>query len=205
MPELGLGVPFWVICLIWLAKVVLLVVVSALLAWLGVRAMDALIRQVDYHERIRESPMAIGVFIAGFFILIGLVIHGAITALTAVTAPIVWYIFDFRTWGILAVSFVISLLLGLVAALLAAAMTAGYAWAFPSEGFYTRGGDTFDDWDICRTTAFDEDGFYQISETGFRPVIAFESLGEQANVAYSLGEQIANEYSDPIQRAEAIF
>src|SRR4030042_1960192 len=84
-------------------------------------------------------------------------------------------------------------------------MTAGYAWAFPSEGFYTRGGDTFDDWDICRTTAFDEDGFYQISETGFRPVIAFESLGEQANVAYSLGEQIANEYSEPIQRAEAIF
>ena len=56
--------------------------------------------------------MAIGLFIAGFFILIGLVIHGAITALTAVTAPIVWYIFDFRTWGILAVSFVISLLLG---------------------------------------------------------------------------------------------
>ena len=112
MPELGLGVPFWVIVLIWLAKVVLLVFVSALLAWLGVRAMDALIRQVDYHERIRENPVAIGLFIAGFFILIGLVIHGAITALTAVTAPVVWYIFDFRTWGILGVSFVISLLLG---------------------------------------------------------------------------------------------
>jgi len=96
-------------------------------------------------------------------------------------------------------------LLGLVPALLAAVATAGYAWAFPSEGFHTRGSDIFDDWDICRTTAFDEDGFYQVSETGFRPVIAFESLGKQANVAYSLGEQIANEYSDPIQRAEAIF
>ena len=97
------------------------------------------------------------------------------------------------------------ILLGLVAALLAAAATAGHAWAFPSEGFYTRGGEIFDDWEICRTTAFDEDGFYQIGETGFRPVIAFESLGRQANVAYSLGEQIANEYSDPIQRAEAVF
>lgn len=112
MPQLGLGVPFWVIVLIWLTKVILLVFVSAILAWLGVRAMDALIRQISYHQRIGESPVAVGLFVAGFFILIGLVIHGAITTLTAVTAPIVWYIFDFRTWGILAASFVVSLLLG---------------------------------------------------------------------------------------------
>jgi predicted transglutaminase-like cysteine proteinase len=100
-----------------------------------------------------------------------------------------------RTW----------VLLGLVVILLAAVATAGYAWAFPSEGFHTRGGDIFDDWEICRTTAFDEDGFYQVNETGFRPVIAFESLGEQADVAYRLGEQIANQYPDRIQRAEAVF
>jgi uncharacterized membrane protein YjfL (UPF0719 family) len=75
-------------------------------------AFDALIRQVSYRERIAESPVAIGLFVAGFFIMIGLVIHGATTALTAVTAPIVWYIFDFRTWGVLALSFVISLLVG---------------------------------------------------------------------------------------------
>jgi predicted transglutaminase-like cysteine proteinase len=96
-------------------------------------------------------------------------------------------------------------LLGLIVVLLAAVATAGYASAFPSEGFYTRGGDILDDWEICRTTASGEDGFYQVSETGFRPVIAFESLGEQANVAYSLGEQIANQYPDPLQRAEAVF
>jgi uncharacterized membrane protein YjfL (UPF0719 family) len=112
MPELGLGIPFWVIALIWLAKVVLLVFVSALLAWLGVRALDALIPHIPYRERIGESPVATGLFVAGFFILIGLVIHGAITALTAVTAPILGYIFDFRTWGLLALSFAISLFLG---------------------------------------------------------------------------------------------
>jgi hypothetical protein len=96
-------------------------------------------------------------------------------------------------------------LLGLIAVLLAAVATAGYAWAFPSEGFYSRGSDIFDDWEICRTSAFDEDGFYQITETGFRPVIAFESLGEEADLAYSLGEQIAAKYPDPLQRAEAVF
>ena len=112
MSELGLAVPFWVIVLIWLAKVVLLVFVSALLAWLGVRALDALIPHIPYRERIGESPESIGLFVAGFFILIGLVIHGAITALTAVTAPVVGYIFDLRTWGLLAISFAVSLLLG---------------------------------------------------------------------------------------------
>ena len=96
-------------------------------------------------------------------------------------------------------------LLGVVAALLTAVASVGYASGFASESFHTRGGDIFDDWEICRTAAFDEDGFYQVSETGFRPVIAFESLGRQADVAYSAGEQIADKYQDPIQRAEAIF
>jgi len=97
------------------------------------------------------------------------------------------------------------ILLGLIVVLLAAVATAGYAWAFSSEGFYEKGGNIFDDWEICRTRAFGEDGFYQITGTGFRPVIAFQSLGEQANAAYSLGEQIAAKYPDPLQRAEVVF
>ncbi len=113
MQEVGLALPFWAITLIWLAKVVLLVFVSILLAWLGVKALDALTPRIAHRERIGEHPVAVGLFLAGFFILIGLVIHGAITALTAVTAPIVWYIFDFRTWGLLGVSFIVSLLLGI--------------------------------------------------------------------------------------------
>jgi len=96
-------------------------------------------------------------------------------------------------------------LLGLIVVLLAAVATAGYAWAFPSGDLQPRGGDLFDDWEICRTTACGEDGFYQITEIGFRPVIAFQSLGEEADLAYSLGEQIAAKYTDPLQRAQAVF
>jgi uncharacterized membrane protein YjfL (UPF0719 family) len=112
MNEMGLVAPFWVIVLIWLAKVVVLVLVAGLLAILGVRVFDVLTPHIPHRERIGEDPVATGLFIGGFFILIGLVIHGAITALTAVTAPIIWYIFDFRTWGLLAMSFVVSLLIG---------------------------------------------------------------------------------------------
>jgi uncharacterized membrane protein YjfL (UPF0719 family) len=112
MNGLGLVAPYWVIVLIWLAKVVLLAFVSALLAWLGVMTLDALTPHISHRERIGESPVATGLFVAGFFILMGLVIHGAISALTAVTTPIIWYILDFRTWGLLAISFVVSLLVG---------------------------------------------------------------------------------------------
>ncbi|MFW6102568.1 MAG: transglutaminase domain-containing protein [Chloroflexota bacterium] len=101
-------------------------------------------------------------------------------------------------------------LLSLIVVLIVVVATAGYASAFSSAGFPPRGSDIYDDWEICRTRAFGEDGFYQITETGsheiaFRPVIVFQSLGENADLAYSLGEQIAAEYPDPLQRAEAVF
>lgn len=113
MHELGLVAPYWVIVLIWLAKVILLALVSMLLAWLGIMVLDALTPQIPQRQRIGEDPVATGLFIAGFFILVGLVIHGAVTALTAVVAPIAGYIFDFRTWGVLAISFLVSLLIGI--------------------------------------------------------------------------------------------
>ena len=113
MYELGLVAPYWVIVLIWLAKVILLTLIATLLAWLGIRVLDALTPRIHQRQRIGESPVATGLFIAGFFILVGLVVHGAITALTAVTAPILGYIFDFRIWGVLAISFVVSLLIGI--------------------------------------------------------------------------------------------
>jgi len=113
MFELGLTAPFWVIVLIWLARIILLAFIGSLLAWLGIRALDALTPEINKRQRIGESPVATGLFIAGFFILVGLVIHGAATAYTAVGGSIVGYIFDLRTWGLLAVCFLISLLIGI--------------------------------------------------------------------------------------------
>ena len=104
-----------------------------------------------------------------------------------------WFIIMKKIW----------LLLGLV--LVAGLATTGYVSATPSAGFHEIEGEVFDDWDICRTRAFGEDGFYQISKTAFRPVIVFESLGEGTALAHRLGEQFVQKYPDPLQRAEAIF
>ena len=58
------------------------------------------------------------------------------------------------------------------------------ALASPSENLREEDGQVFDEWDVCRTRCAGQDGFLQVlSETEFRPVIAFESLGESADEA----------------------
>jgi hypothetical protein len=94
----------------------------------------------------------------------------------------------------------------IIAAVLLAALTAGgYAQATSSKDFNTIGNDVFDDWEISRTRSFGADGFYQVSEQGFRPVIAYESLGEESDIAYGLGQRMVDRYPDRVQRAEQIF
>jgi uncharacterized membrane protein YjfL (UPF0719 family) len=113
MPEIGLATPYWLVVLMWVARIAVLVAICILLAWLGIKALDALTPDIKERERIGESPLATGLFIAGFFIMVGLVIHGAATAYTALGTSATSFIFDFRTWGLVAISFAISLLIGL--------------------------------------------------------------------------------------------
>ena len=113
MYELGPVAPFWLIVLIWIARIIWLALICTLLAWLGIRALDALTPHIHQRQRIGESPVATGLFIAGFFILVGLVIHGAATAPTVFGGPLLEYFFDFRRLGLLAVSFLVSLLIGI--------------------------------------------------------------------------------------------
>ena len=114
MHELGLAAPFWVIVLLWAAKTILLALICTLLAWLGIVVLDTLTPHIHERQRIGESPISVGLFIAGFFILVGLVIHGAVTAPTVFGGPLLEYFFEFRRLGLLAVSFLISLLIGIV-------------------------------------------------------------------------------------------
>jgi hypothetical protein len=95
-------------------------------------------------------------------------------------------------------------LLALVAVL--AATIPSSVLAISTEQFYKEGEDIFDDWDLCRTRAEGEDGFFQVrSETSFRPIIVGESLGANADMAYRIGQQFARDYPDIHQRAENVF
>lgn len=111
MSEIGLAVPFYITMLLWLAKTVILVFICGFLAWLGIRALDAVTPDIPARQRIGESPLAIGLFIGGFFILVGLVVHGAATAPAVIGGPILPYLIDFRRLGLVAASFIVSLLI----------------------------------------------------------------------------------------------
>ena len=82
-------------------------------------------------------------------------------------------------------------------------------FAWPSSDFYEEEDAIFDDWQVCRTNAYGERGFLQVTETetdiNFEPLIPFESVGEYTDTAYSLGEQFVEKYPDHYQRAEKIF
>jgi len=67
-----------------------------------------------------------------------------------------------------------------------------------------QGEETYDHWGLCRTRSWGDNGFFQVSETTFRPAIAFESLGELKDVAWGVGQRLAEQYSGN-QLAEQIF
>ena len=114
MNEIGLTSPFYITMLLWLAKTVILTFICGFLAWLGIRAMDAVTPDIPARQRIGESPLATGLFISGFFIMIGLVVHGAATAPAVIGSPVFQYLIDFRHLGLVGASFIVSLLIVLV-------------------------------------------------------------------------------------------
>jgi uncharacterized membrane protein YjfL (UPF0719 family) len=112
MIGIGTSSAFYVVVLLWVARTVILAFICTLLAWLGIRVLDALTPHIHEQERIGENPVSVGLFIAGFIILIGLVIHGAVTGPVMVGAGVLASLIDPRRLGLIAISFFVSLLLG---------------------------------------------------------------------------------------------
>ncbi len=99
---------FWELVAVWVVKVVFFTLICFFLGWLGLRVLDALTPRIHERELIGKDPIAVGLFISGFLIYLGLVIHSAVTTLPGgllVLDPIL------RRLGLIAVAFVMSLLL----------------------------------------------------------------------------------------------
>ena len=84
-------------------------------------------------------------------------------------------------------------------------MLGSTALATPSEKFFERGDEVYDSFGICRSRSAGEDGFMQLTEDGFDPIIIRESLGDNMDVAWELGQAFVEKYPEPNQRARQVF
>ena len=113
MEQIGPTDPYYVTVLLWLARTAFYAFASAFLLWIGIRVLDVLTPRIHERHKIGESPISTGLFIAGFFIFTGLVIHGAATLpFTTGASPLV-IVFSPVRLGLLVAGFFLSILVGI--------------------------------------------------------------------------------------------
>jgi uncharacterized membrane protein YjfL (UPF0719 family) len=111
---MGSDAAFYQIVLLWVLRTAFLSFVASLLGWLGISVLDVCTPGIRERQRIGEHPVAVGLFVGGFMIMIGLVIHGVVTGPVVIGAGVVQSIVDPVRLGLIAVSFFVSLLLGIL-------------------------------------------------------------------------------------------
>lgn len=110
---IGPSIPFYLLVIFWVARVVVISFICTFLGWLGIRILDALTPKIHQREKIGENPISVGLFIGGFTIFVGLIIHGACTAPMAIGTSLVESLINFRRLGLITISFFVSLLIGI--------------------------------------------------------------------------------------------
>jgi len=110
---IGPSIPFYLLVIFWVARVVVISFICTFLGWLGIRILDALTPKIHQREKIGENPISVGLFIGGFTIFVGLIIHGACTAPMAIGTSLVESLINFRRLGLITTSFLVSLLIGI--------------------------------------------------------------------------------------------
>ena len=145
---MGIDASFEQVVLLWIGRTAFLALVASLLGWLGICALDVLTPRIHQRQRIGEDPVSVGLFVGGFMIMIGLVIHGVVTGPVLVGAGLWQSIFDPVRLSLIAVSFVVSLLLGVALLYVVDRLTPGICFSSVDQsalaaGFYVFGYLTF--------------------------------------------------------------
>ncbi len=111
---MGTEATYFQVILLWVARTAVLVFVASLLGWLGISVLDVLTPGIRQRQRVGEHPVSVGLYVGGFLIMIGLVIHGVVTGPVLVGSGLLRSVVDPARIGLIAISFLVSLLLGIV-------------------------------------------------------------------------------------------
>jgi uncharacterized membrane protein YjfL (UPF0719 family) len=110
---MGTDLSFVHVVFLWIGRTALLSLVATMLGWLGIGVLDVLTPGIRQRQRVGEHPVSVGLFVAGYMILIGLVIHGAVTGPVLVGSGLLRSLVDPIRLSLIAISFFVSLLLGI--------------------------------------------------------------------------------------------
>jgi uncharacterized membrane protein YjfL (UPF0719 family) len=102
-------ISFWVLAGWWILRMVVVASICSFLGLLGIRVLDALTPKIHKRELIGKDPIATGIFLAGFIIFIGLVIHGVSTMPFSPAIKLI----TLRRLGLIALSFFASIIFGI--------------------------------------------------------------------------------------------
>ncbi len=114
MEPIGPSDPYYLTVFLWLGRTAFFSLACALLLWLGIQVLDALTPKIHERQKIGESPIATGLFLGGFLIFTGLVIHGAATVPILIGASFVKTVFCPTRLGLVAAGFLLSVLVGAI-------------------------------------------------------------------------------------------
>ncbi|MCP4687560.1 MAG: DUF350 domain-containing protein [Desulfobacterales bacterium] len=103
----------WVV-LTYMLRTILYSIVCTLLGWIGIMLMDRCTPGIRHRRRIGESPIGTAIFLAGFFIYIGLVIHGVLVNPVVIGASILQGIVNPTRLVLVCVSFFVTLIVSLI-------------------------------------------------------------------------------------------
>jgi len=92
-------------------RVVIVTFFCAFLGWIGIRVLDLLTPTIHQREKIGENPTSIALFIAGFIIFLGCIIHGVSTSPIAIGRSLLASLMDFYRLELLIINFFVSLLI----------------------------------------------------------------------------------------------
>jgi uncharacterized membrane protein YjfL (UPF0719 family) len=100
---------FWILASWWMLRMVVVAAICSFLGLLGLRVLDALTPRIHKREMVGKDPIATGIFLAGFIIFIGLVVHGASTMPFSPAIKLI----TLRRLGLISLSFFASILFGI--------------------------------------------------------------------------------------------
>ena len=111
--SIGPSTSFYLLVIFWIVRVIVMVFFCSFLGWLGIRILDALTPRIHQREKIGEDPISVGLFVGGFTIFIGLIIHGTCTAPMAIGGSLLESLINLRRLGLISINFFVSLLVGI--------------------------------------------------------------------------------------------